>query len=149
MKNNIKKGKVLEIFSAPVGYKKPVRPIVEKLILKKGYGIEGDKFALKDLDSTVMIIGINSYHMAQKSGINMEYGSLGENILLDFDPHTLPIGTVLDFGDAKIEITQRCTICSHLAVFGRSIPELLKDHRGLYCKIVSSGTIVKNSDLFT
>lgn len=137
--------KVLEIFSAPKGANGGIRPKVQKLTLVENHGIIGDKFADKDLEKTVMIVGINSYKLAESNEISMNYGSLGENILLNFDPHILPIGTVLKINEAKIEITQKCTICSHLAEFGKILPELLKDCRGLYCKVINDGEITKNS----
>lgn len=139
--------KVIDIFSAPKGVSGGTRPKVQKLVLIKDYGIENDKFALKDLEKTVMIVGINSYEIAKENQINLNFGSLGENILLDFDPHLLEIGTILEIGNAKIEITQKCTICNHLAEFGDCLPALLKNCRGLYCKVVKSGEIVENSEV--
>lgn len=139
------KGNIVEIFSAPKGFKGDTRPIVKSLVLEKDYGIQGDKFALKNLDRTVMIVGTPTYEFAKENGIELKYGSLGENILFDFDPHLLEIGTIIIMGDAKIQITQKCTICTHLAVFGENLPTLIQDCRGLYCKIVESGIVNKNT----
>lgn len=137
-------GKVVEIFSAKKEQSGLPRPRVENLNLIKDYGIEFDKFALKDLDSTVMIVGVNSYELAKKNNISLEYGSLGENILLDFNPHDYKVGTRLIVEDAVLEVTQKCTICNHLSVFGKKLPLIIKDCRGLYCKIIKSGIIKKN-----
>lgn len=138
-------GIVLDTFSATKESSGLPRPKVEKLNLIKDYGIENDKFAGKKLDQTVMIVGIESYKIAKEKGIDLEFGCLGENILLDFDPHELEIGTKLIFQDAIIEITQVCTICSHLSVFDETLPLLLKGHRGVYCKIIKSGLIFKDT----
>ena len=137
-------GKVVEIFSAKKDQSGLPRPRVESLNLIKDYGIEFDKFALKDLDSTVMIVGVNSYELAKKNNISLEYGSLGENILLDFNPHDYKVGTRFIVEDAVLEVTQKCTICNHLSVFGKKLPLIIKDCRGLYCKIIKSGIIKKN-----
>lgn len=137
-------GKVIETFSATKESSGLPRPIVDSLNLIEGFGIENDKFAGKKLEQTVMIVGVESYEIAKKEGIELVYGSLGENILLDFDPHVLSVGTNLIIEDSILEITQVCTVCSHLAVFGEDLPQLLKSHRGLYCKIVQSGKINKN-----
>lgn len=136
-------GKVIETFSATKESSGLPRPKVEKLNLIKDYGIENDKFAGKKLDQTVMIVGSKSYEIAKENGIELELGSLGENILLDFDPHDFEVGTNLKIGDTIIEITQNCTVCNHLAVFGENLPMLLKNHRGLYCKIIEGGNIEK------
>lgn len=141
--NNL--GKVLETFSATKESSGLPRPKVKELNLIKDFGIENDKFAGKKLDQTVMIVGVKSYEIAKEKGINLEFGCLGENILLDFDPHELEIGTKLIFQDAIIEITQVCTICSHLSVFDETLPLLLKGHRGVYCKIIKSGLIFKDT----
>lgn len=136
-------GKVIETFSATKESSGMPRPKVENLNLIKDYGIENDKFAGKKLDQTVMIVGSKSYEIAKENGIDLELGSLGENILLDFDPHDFEVGTNLKIGDTTIEITQVCTVCNHLAVFDDKLPKLLKSHRGLYCKIIEGGNIEK------
>ena len=145
MEKNIKiLGKVLNTFSATKESSGSPRPLVFQLNLIKDYGIENDKFAGKKLEQTVMIVGIQSYEIAKNNGINLEFGSLGENILLDFDPHILEIGTKLIIENSIIEITQTCTVCNHLAVFNENLPLLLKGHRGLYCKIIKSGIVSKD-----
>lgn len=141
--NNL--GKVLETFSATKESSGLPRPKVKELNLIKDFGIENDKFAGKKLDQTVMIVGLKSYEIAKEKGINLEFGCLGENILLDFDPHELEIGTNLIFQNAIIQITQVCTVCSHLSVFDETLPLLLKGHRGVYCKIIKSGLISKDT----
>lgn len=138
-------GKVVEIFSANKESSGLPRPKVERLNLIKDFGIENDKFAGKKLDQTVMIVGQKSYEIAKDNNINLSFGSLGENILLDFDPHDLKVDDILYIGETQIQITQVCTVCSHLSVFGENLPKLLKNHRGLYCKILNSGIIFKDT----
>ena len=137
-------GKVLKTFSATKESSGLPRPSVEELNLIVDFGIENDKFAGKKLDQTVMIVGIQSYEVARNNGITLEFGSLGENILLDFDPHIFEVGKQLSFGDSIIEITQICTVCNHLNIFDKKLPALLKSHRGLYCKIIKNGIIKEN-----
>ncbi len=140
----IKLGKVVETFSATKDSGGLPRPQVEKLVLIEGFGIENDKFAGDELHKAVMIIGLKSYEMAKEKGIDLLKGSYGENILLDFDPHTLNVGERLNIGDSLIEITEKCTLCNHLSVFGAKLPKLIKNHRGLYCKIIEGGKITKD-----
>lgn len=136
-------GIVLEVFSASTGVNGMPRPIVEELNCISGFGIENDKFAGKDEEKSVMIIGKKSYDIAKEKGIELELGSYGENILLDFDPHELTIGDILIIGDTHIQITQGCTICNHLSIFDKELPELVKYHRGLYSKIIKDGRVKK------
>ncbi len=137
-------GKVLKTFSATKESSGLPRPSVESLNLIEGFGIENDKFAGKKLEQTVMIVGIKSYEIALENEIKLELGSLGENILLDFDPHDFNIDEEIFIGDSIIKITQICTVCNHLSVFDKELPNLLKSHRGLYCKIIKSGLITKD-----
>jgi MOSC domain-containing protein YiiM len=142
-------GNVLGTFSATKDSQSSMpRPKVDSLRLIKGHGIEKDKFAQKDLDKTVMILGINSYLKAKEHEISLEFGSLGENIIFDFEPHSLEIGTVLSIGICEIQITEKCTICNHLAIFDKKLPKIVKDCRGLYCKILKDGTIKKDLDVY-
>lgn len=142
-------GKVLGTFSAKKDSQSSMpRPKTESINLIEGFGIENDKFAQKDLDRTVMILGLNSYEKAGKNGITLEFGSLGENLVFDFDPHELTIGTVLIIGDSQIEISEKCTICNHLSIFDKELPKIVKDCRGLYCKILKNGTIKKDFDVY-
>lgn len=140
-------GKVLGTFSAKKGDSGLPRPKVETLRLIEGFGIEEDKFAGKDLEKTVMIVGNYSYDVAKKDGIEIEAGCLGENILFDFNPHDYSVGTSFKVGDAVIKITENCTICNHLAVFGKKLPFIVKDCRGIYCTIVNSGVIKKDDSI--
>ncbi len=141
-------GKVLGTFSADKSSKGLPRPRVESLELIEGFGIKNDKFAGKDLNSTVMIVGQASYELAKENGIDLEEGSYGENLLFDFDPHMLQLGDRLVIGESEMEITEACSICSHLAVFGEELPDLVAHKRGLYCKILLSGFIEKGMEVF-
>ena len=137
-------GKVIGTFSAKKEDSGLPRPKVGFLHLIEGFGIKDDKFANKDLDKTVMIVGEYSYNLAKENAINIEFGSLGENILFNFNPHEYNIGTKFKIGETVIKITENCTICNHLSVFGKKLPSILKDCRGIYCTILKSGVIKKD-----
>lgn len=140
-------GKVIGTFSAKKADSGLPRPKVDSLKLIEGFGIEEDKFAGKDLEKTVMIVGQYSYDISLKEGINIQTGSLGENILFDFNPHDYSVGTKFKIGEAVIQITENCTICNHLAVFGKKLPEIVKDCRGIYCTIINNGVIKKDDSV--
>lgn len=137
-------GNVIGIFSADKTSSGLPRPTVKELEILRGFGIKNDKFAGKDEDKSVMIVGMKAYDIAKSNGINLEFGSFGENILFDFDPHEFDTGTILKVGEVEIQITQACTICNHLSVFGKELPFLVKYHRGLYCRVLNNGRIVKD-----
>ena len=139
-------GNSLNLYIAPIGTS-GVREPRNTIVLKQGFGVIDDKFAgnPKKIDRSVMIVGTTPYNMAKEAGIELPEFALGENILLNFDPHTLAIGTLLEIGDAILEITSACTLCSHLTQYHKDLPKLIVKHRGVYCKILKSG-IIKRDD---
>ena len=134
-------GTVKHIYSATDSGPSLPRPVAEKLVCIERHGIEGDKFAGGDLERTVMVLGQKSYDMAEEAAIRLAPGSLGENILLDFDPHDFIYGTRFQIGEAVLEITDDCSMCKHLSQFDPALPKLLMHRRGRYCKILKGGTI--------
>jgi len=139
----LKLGKVLNLYIAPIG-NSSIRESRDSVDLKANYGVVDDKFANKNLEKSVMIVGIKPYNIAKSENIKLPSCALGENILLNFDPHTLNIGTKLSIGSAVIKITEHCSICDHLIKYGKSLPKLIVKHRGVYCKVIKSGIITNN-----
>ncbi len=138
-------GKVLQLYIAPVGTS-GVRRLRDSIELIESYGVVGDKFAnSKRCERSVMIIGTKPYNMAKEAGIDLPAAALGENILLDFDPHRLEVGSKIALGDVLLEITAACTLCSHLTQYHKDLPKLILKHRGVYCKVLKSG-IIKRED---
>ena len=138
-------GNALNLYIAPIGTS-GIRESRNTIELKENFGVIDDKFAgnPKKIDRSVMIVGTAPYTMAKEAGIELPEVALGENILLNFDPHTLDIGTQLAIGDAMLEITSACTLCSHLTQYHKDLPKLILKHRGIYCRIIKSGIISKN-----
>ena len=134
-------GEVIDTLSATKKSKSSTRPRVESLHLIEGHGIEHDKFAGKNLERSVMIVGQRAYSEPMKHDIELGSGDLGENILLDFDPHNFAMGTVFQIGNAELEVMEACTICTHLSKYDARLPKLIENYRGLYCKIIQSGVV--------
>ena len=111
-------------------------------------GIYGDKFYNKDTRRSVLITSKESYLLAQKHNIEIPYGSLGENILIDYNPYHLPGGTQLSIGTCILEISQNCTLCDHLSKIDKQLPTLLKHDRGIFAKIIQKGIIKDNDEIF-
>jgi len=111
-------------------------------------GICNDKFYDKDIQRSVLITSKESYILAQKSNIEIPYGSLGENLLIDYNPYQLPAGTQLAIGTSVLEISQNCTLCDHLSSLHTLLPSLLKHDRGIFAKVVQEGEIKANDEIF-
>jgi MOSC domain-containing protein YiiM len=104
-------------------------------------GVLKDKYYDKDIDRSLLISSVFSYDLLLSKGIEVDYGALGENIIVNFNPYSLKIGQQLKIGDVIVEISQHCTICNYLSKIGEDVPKLLKDHRGIFAKVISGGNI--------
>ncbi|MDQ1268569.1 MAG: hypothetical protein QG560_1212 [Campylobacterota bacterium] len=135
-------GEVLKLFISKSGVSERIE---KKQITLDELGVAEDKFYNKNIQRSVLIASIESYNLIKNYNLEMPFGYLGENILLDYNPYALEVGTKLKIGNAVLEITQHCTICNHLAVIDVKLPTLLKDDRGIFAKVINEGEI-KNGD---
>ena len=133
-----KVGNVLKLFISKSGTSK--RFDKSSIALDK-YGVREDKFYNKDAQRSVLLSSYASYDLVKTYGIEMPFGYLGENILIDYNPYALEIGTHIKIGDTILEISQNCTICNHLAILDVKIPTLLKNDRGIFTKVIKEGEI--------
>ena len=138
-------GSVLKLFISNSGTSKRIS---KTTIYIDEMGVQEDKFYSKDLERSVLISSIYSYELIKKHNIEMPFGYLGENILLDYNPYKLQMGTKIKIGNTVLEISQYCTICNHLAVIDDSIPELLKNDRGIFAKVINGGEINTNDKVY-
>jgi MOSC domain-containing protein YiiM len=107
-------------------------------------GVLEDKFYAKNPNRLILIASTAAYALAKNCGVELEYGSLGENILIDQNINHLSLGDRLKIGDVVLEITQNCTLCNGLSLLDPKLPEVLKNDRGLFAKAIVSGTIKKD-----
>jgi len=109
-------------------------------------GIVGDKFYAKDPQRAILITALQSYELTQANHIDLKWGSLGENILIDISPYHLLPGQTLKIGETTLEITQNCTLCKGLTSVNPKLPKLLKNDRGIFAKVISGDAYIKISD---
>ncbi len=139
----IQAGKILELFYSTTDG----RVNATKLALD-GKGVIEDKYYNKNIQRSVLITSQQSYKKADNHGIDVPYSALGENILIDYNPYHLRPGAQLEIGDVVLEISQNCTLCKSLAKVDTRLPKLLKDDRGIFAKVISSGTIHKGDNIY-
>ena len=120
---------------------------VNKLKVDKK-GVLDDKFYDKNIQRSVLLTSKESYLLAQKEKIQMDYGVLGENILIDYNPYLLEPGTRLQIGTAILEISQYCTMCDHLNAIDPILPQLLCNDRGIFSKVIKEGEIEKGDTVY-
>lgn len=138
-------GEVLELF---VSEKSKSERTPKTVIELNNKGVVDDKFYAKDRERSVLLTTIESYDMAMRENIHMSYGTLGENILIDYNPYGLAMRQQIQVGEVLLEVTQNCTICNHLSVIDKKLPSLLKKDRGIFVKVVESGFIAKGDKIY-
>lgn len=117
-------------------------------LLVDNKGIVEDKHYNKNTDRAVLISSLDSYSLSQKHGIDMFHGALGENILMDYNPYHLEVGSRLKISNVILEITQHCTLCKSFTKIDTKLPKLLKNDRGIFAKVVDSGIITQGDDIY-
>jgi len=137
-------GTIITLFISQEGSKKRVEKATLRLDKK---GITSDKYYNKDIQRSILITSIQSYSLAEAHHIYMPYGSLGENLLIDYNPYHLTPGTKLQIGEVILEISQYCTMCDHLSSIDKHLPTLLKQDRGIFAKVIKGGEIKKDDPI--
>ena len=111
-------------------------------------GIVKDKYYNKNIERSVLIASLDSYELVKRHGIDAPYSALGENLLIDYNPYHLPTGSRLIIGNVALEISQHCTLCKSLTKVDSKLPKLLKDDRGIFAKVIKSGSIKADDDIY-
>jgi MOSC domain-containing protein YiiM len=138
-------GRVLELFVSKKGDSQ--RVLKQDITLDKN-GVLEDKFYGKEPNRSVLITSLYSYQLAKDRGISVEHGSLGENILIDYNLYHLHIGAQIGIGEVILEISQNCTLCKSLTKIDSSLPKLLKDDRGVFARVIKSGFIYRYDKIY-
>lgn len=131
-------GNILSLFISKAGDKQRYRQHTLQLDPK---GIIQDKYYNKNIERSILITSIESYRLVEQYHIQMSYGTLGENLLIDYNPYQLVPGQQLQIGTTILQISQNCTICEHLSTVDPQLPKLLEKDRGIFAKVVQSGVI--------
>jgi len=111
-------------------------------------GIVNDKHYDTKIERSVLITSLDSYTLVKKHGIDAAYGVLGENLLINYNPYHLSSGDRLQIGNVILEISQHCTLCKSLTNVDSKLPKLLKNDRGIFAKVIESGSIKAGDDIY-
>ncbi|RUM63963.1 MAG: MOSC domain-containing protein [Sulfurimonas sp.] len=115
------------------------RENVKKIIVDSS-GVQKDKFYNKNSMRSILITSVESYKLVQENNINIQAGSLGENILIDINLYALVQGDRIKIGNTLLEITQNCTLCQGLSSIDSKLPKLLKNERGIFAKYIEGSS---------
>lgn len=109
--------------------------------LKEGYGIEGDAHA-GGWHRQVSLLSYESIMAFRKKGADVDFGAFGENLVVEgFDFKKLPVGTMIQVGEAKLKLTQIGKEChSHCEIF-QQMGECIMPKEGVFARVQKSGRI--------
>ena len=138
-------GKVLALF---VSHKNVPNRVPKESLELDSLGIIDNKFYDKEVQRSVLLASKESYDLAKAHNINIDYGLLGENIVMDFNPYSMNPGEKLIIGSCILEISQHCTLCKGLSAVNSKLPKLLKEDRGIFSKVVQDGQISLNDTIY-
>ena len=133
---------VAEIISLQicVGHREPMNP-VDSATFIEGFGIEGDRHAVKSGARTVRQVLLMDEDTLEGFGLGI--GQVRENVTVrGIDLHDVSAGQRLALGDdVVVEITQFCAPCERMDEVRPGLREELFEQRGMLATVISGGAV--------
>ena len=142
MENNI------EVLAVCISEKKGTeKKEVEKIILKEDWGIETDAHAGK-WHRQVSLLAFEKIDAFRKKGAEVDFGAFGENIIVGgVDLRSLPVGTVLEIGEARLRVTQIGKEChSHCNIY-KKMGDCIMPREGIFAEVLKGGVVQKGESI--
>ncbi len=143
----IEKSKIIDVcISEKKGLqKKPV----DKVLLKKHFGIVGDAHA-GDWHRQVSLLSIDSVKKVQEHiDFQLKSGDFAENVLIDSGIclYKLPIGTFLKVGTAKCRVTQIGKECHSDCEIRKKAGDCVMPREGIFVEVIEDGEAKKGDEV--
>ena len=136
--------KVIRLFYAKPDNKPRIKANVLEI---DDLGVIGDKYYNKDKNRAILLTSIKSYNIVKENNIEIKFGDLGENIIVDFNISDLTVGNKFKIGNILFEVSMICPRCEHLVSIDKRVPKLLKNDRGIFIKALNKGQIKINDEI--
>lgn len=131
-------GRLLALFAGGAGFVKDAR---EEVAVDAG-GIPGDRHHGRAAERALLLVPAASYRALAARGVEVPYGSLGENLVADGLPAGgLSPGTRIALGDVLGQVEAPCTVCRALAEVDPRLPKAAYGRRGVYLRVVRGGLL--------
>ena len=123
-----------------VGHREPMK-VVENATFVEGFGIEGDRHAVKSGARTVRQVLLMDEDTLE--GFGLVIGQVRENVTVTgIDLHAVEAGQRLALGgDVVVEITQCCAPCERMDEIRPGLREELLEQRGMLATVISGGVV--------
>jgi MOSC domain-containing protein YiiM len=131
-------GRVLALFAGGAGFVKNARATAT---VDAG-GVRDDRHHGRDPARALLLVPAASYRALADQDIDLPYGSMGENVVVDGLPETgLAPGTLIALGPVMGRVEAACTVCSSLAEVHPRLPKAAYGRRGVYLRVVRGGPL--------
>ncbi len=138
-------GKIIAICTSDVrGVQKQPR---DTAWLDKDWGIRGDAHA-GHWHRQVSLLAAEEIAAFNEKGAGVQPGAFGENLVVEgIDLRRLPVGTLLQSGDAMLEITQIGKEChSHCAIYHK-MGDCIMPREGVFARVLAGGKIAVGDEI--
>ena len=114
---------------------------VEKGILIRDYGIEGDAHAGK-WHRQVSLLSYDSVAEFNRRGAGVQDGDFGENLLIEgIDLKRLPVGSVVKAGTAVLRVTQIGKECHQGCAIRERTGDCIMPREGIFAEVLEGGEV--------
>lgn len=134
-----------EVTSVNISAKKGQRktPIESGVMeVRADYGCADDAHASDTWHRQISLLAEESIKKAQNRGLTVKEGDFAENITTrGFMPFFIPIGTVLQIGEVRVEISQVGKVCHTRCAIYYLAGDCIFPREGIFGVVLDSGTI--------
>ena len=114
---------------------------VGKILLKKGWGLEGDAHG-GDWHRQVSLLSYDKVLAFNNAGAGVNHGDFGENLVVEgIDFISLPVGTKLRCGQALLEVTQIGKECHDRCQIYYKMGDCIMPREGVFAIILEEGEV--------
>lgn len=133
---------MMEVTAVCISREKGVqKQAVPEIVLRKKHGIIGDAHA-GDWHRQISLLGEESVDKLRAIMPELPAGAFAENILTrGITLYQLPIGTCLQIGNSKLEITQIGKECHHGCEIRRLAGDCVMPREGVFAIVLEEGVI--------
>ena len=116
---------------------------VEKIDIRKDYGVETDAHASSETHRQVSLMAIESINRMRDEGYPVSPGSFAENLTTEgLDLVSLPIGSKLKVGkDVLLEVTQIGKECHTGCAIFKQVGKCIMPKEGVFARVIQGGPV--------
>jgi MOSC domain-containing protein YiiM len=133
-----------KVISVNISDKKGLRKKpVEEIIVKEGFGIEGDAHASSEWHRQVSLLALESINKMRDAGLDVHPGDFAENITTEgIDLISLAVGTEIRIGSEVVgEVSQIGKECHTRCEIYYQAGDCVMPKEGIFVKVVKGGKV--------